>query len=139
LRPQRIPSAPRLVHGARVGRGKEPLTKRWLKHRSHRRIIVMALVGVVAGVASALLGAQADAPAIGWDAACITYVVWAWVSVRRLDDDQTRKHATREDPSRASADILLIIASIVSLGAIGVSLVTASSGNSVDKALAPAL
>ncbi|MGA0568578.1 DUF1345 domain-containing protein [Rathayibacter sp. KR2-224] len=122
-----------------MGRDKEPLTKRWLKHRSHRRIIVMALVGVVAGVASALLGAQADAPAIGWDAACITYVVWAWVSVRRLDDDQTRKHATREDPSRASADILLIIASIVSLGAIGVSLVTASSGNSVDKALAPAL
>lgn len=111
----------------------------WLRHRSHHRIIVMLIVGLVAGGAAVLLGAQADAPVIGWDVASITYVLWCWLSVRRLDDEQTRKHATREDPTRASSDILLIIASVASLGAIGVSLMAADSGNDVEKALAPAL
>lgn len=117
----------------------QTLSKRWLKHRSHRRIIVMAAAGLVAGAIAALFGAQEDSPVIGWDVACITYVLWAWLAVRKLNDEQTREHATREDPTRASADVLLIIASVVSLGAIGVSLIAASSGTSVEKAFAPAL
>ncbi|GAB3610655.1 DUF1345 domain-containing protein [Humibacter ginsengiterrae] len=117
----------------------EPFSKRWLEHRSHHRIIVMAVAGLVAGGVAALLGAQEDAPVIGWDVACITYVLWVWLAVRKLNDEQTRSHATREDPTRPAIDVLLIIASVVSLGAIGVSLIAASSGNGVEKALAPAL
>lgn len=117
--------------------GEQP--KRWLSHRSHLRLIVMVLAGVVAGGAAALLGAEEDGPVIGWDVACVVYVLSVWISVRKLDDKQTRTHATREDPTRAVVDVLLIVASIASLGAIAVSLVAAGSHNDVEKALAPAL
>jgi uncharacterized membrane protein len=113
--------------------------KRWLDHRSHLRLAAMVLAGVCAGVIAALLGAEANAPVVGWDIACITYVVWSWVLVRRLDDEATRDHATKEDPTRAATDVLLIVASIASLGAIAIGLVEAHSGGQVAKALAPAL
>jgi uncharacterized membrane protein len=116
-----------------------PDQRGWLRLRSHHRIIGMAIAGLIAGGASALLGAQADAPVIGWDVASITYVLWCWLAVRRLDDEKTREHATVEDTTRASTDVLLIIASVASLGAIGVSLLAARSGNDWEKGLAPAL
>ncbi len=118
---------------------KERISQRGLRHRSHLRLVVMAAVGAVAGVASAVLGASASSAVIGWDAACVVYVVWSWRSVRRLDDEATRRHATREDPSRASADVLLIVASIASLVAIGITLIDARSGNGAERVLAPAL
>jgi len=99
----------------------------------------MVIVGLIAGGIAALLGAQADAPVIGWDAASITYVLWCWLAVRHLDDEKTREHATVEDTTRASSDVLLIVASVASLGAIGVSLIAARSGNDWEKGLAPAL
>jgi uncharacterized membrane protein len=113
--------------------------RRWLDHRSHLRLIAMVLAGIVVGGTSALLGAKADAPVMGWDAACVTYVVWSWATVRRLDDDQTRRHATKEDPTRASTDVLLIVASIASLGAIAIGLAEAHGGGQLARALAPAL
>ncbi|WP_022899948.1 DUF1345 domain-containing protein [Humibacter albus] len=114
-------------------------TKSWLDYRSHLRLLVMLAVAVLVGVVAALLDAQADAPVLGWDVACIVYVLWIWLSVRRLDDEGTRRHATREDPSRASADVLLIVASIASLGAIAIGLIGAHDGNPLIKTLSPAL
>jgi uncharacterized membrane protein len=113
--------------------------RRWLDHRSHLRLIVMAAAGVVAGVIAALAGAEANSPVIGWDVACITYILWSWLSTRRLDDEATKRHATKEDPTRASTDILLIVASIVSLGAIAIGLAVAHASGMPARILAPTL
>ncbi len=78
----------------------------------------MAVVGIVVGVVvSVTAGAQYGITS-GWAAACALYIVWAWISVGRLDDEQAERYATREDPNRAIAEVLLLIASVGSIVAV---------------------
>jgi len=58
-----------------------------------------------------------------------------WRSLSRLDGEQTRAQARREDPSRASADLLLIGASVVSLLAVGLVLARAGKEPGLSKEL----
>ena len=59
-----------------------------------------------------------EAPLIGWIVGALVFVTWAWVSISPMDAEQTRAHATREDPSRPVTDILLIGANVASLSAV---------------------
>lgn len=91
------------------------------------RLAVSAAVGVVAAVAVLLLGAASFAPAVGWDAGAVFLLVWVWFAVWPMGSEQTAAHATREDPSRAVSDPLLLAAAVVSLAAVGFLLLQASS------------
>ncbi len=91
------------------------------------RIAVSALVGAVVAVVAILLGAAVSAPAIGWDAGALTFLVWTWLTIGRMSAQDTAEHATREDPSRPVGDVLLIAAALISLGAVGIVLVQAGS------------
>jgi uncharacterized membrane protein len=95
---------------------------------------VSAAVGVVAGVLVLVSGAAKYAPAVGWDVAAVTLLAWVWLTVWPMGGEQTAKHATREDPSRAVSDPLLLGAAVVSLAAVGFFLIQASSakGSSQD-------
>jgi len=102
----------------------------------------MVGVGSLAAVLTVLLGHWLLAPAIGWAAAAVLYICWVWLVIWRLDSTDTADHATREDPSRAGTDLLLILASLASLGSILIVLlqarVAAGSGQIVLAALAVA-
>ncbi len=87
----------------------------------------MLAVGVIVAGSTALAGASDYALVTGWIAAAITYIAWVWIRVGRLDAEATREHATREDPSRALADILLVISSVASLAIVALVLVKAAS------------
>jgi uncharacterized membrane protein len=50
-----------------------------------------------------------------WDTIAVIFLVRVWPSILRLDDQETRQLATREDPSRSSADLWLISAAVASL------------------------
>ncbi len=78
----------------------------------------MLVAGVVVAGVTGLLGHWNFALIAGWAAASVTYVVWVWATIGRMDADMTASHATREDPSRPLADLLVVLASIASLGAI---------------------
>jgi len=91
------------------------------------RIAVSALVGAVVAVVAILLGAAVSAPAIGWDAGALTFLVWIWLTIGRMSAQDTAAHATREDPSRTVSDVLLLAAAVVSLAAVGIVLVQANS------------
>lgn len=93
------------------------------------RILVSILIGVLAGVLGGSLIHWRLAPLIGWDAAVLVYVSWIWLTIRRLDNNQTADFALREDPSRGIADLILLIASIASLAAVGVLLVGAGQAS----------
>jgi uncharacterized membrane protein len=67
------------------------------------------------------------APISGWIAAALTFVIWSGFAVRPLDGEQTRLHATREDPSRAVADVLLLCANLASLAAVAYVIVEAGN------------
>ncbi|TFC57693.1 DUF1345 domain-containing protein [Cryobacterium sp. TMB1-7] len=99
----------------------------------------MVTVGILAGLASGLLGNWLLAPAIGWAVAAVLYIGWVWVSVAPLDAATTAAHATREDPSRGITDLLLILASLASLGSILIVLVHARAAEGAGQGLLAAL
>ncbi len=89
------------------------------------------IVAVAGGTVAALAGAGRAAPLIGWDILAFVYGGWVWWTVWRLDAAAAEEDATREDPSRDLADLLLLGAAVASLIAVGVVLFGAggASGN----------
>lgn len=94
-----------------------------LWHRSGLRVGAMFAVFVVVTAVTGILGSWIFAPAVGWIAAASTFVVLVWATVIRLDPIETARHATREDPTQPVAQTLLLLASLASIGAIGLLLV----------------
>jgi uncharacterized membrane protein len=99
----------------------------------------MAAVGVVAAVATGLLGFWQFAAIVGWAAACLVYLGWVWLSVGRLDAAGTKESATREDPTRGAADVLALLASVASLAVVITLLIQGQSAHGAAKAVIPIL
>ncbi|TFC97109.1 DUF1345 domain-containing protein [Cryobacterium breve] len=83
----------------------------------------MFSVGVVIGAATGVSADWTLAPIVGWAAACVTYVSWVWLTIGPMDIASTARHAAGEDSSRGAADILILLSSLGSLGALVVLLV----------------
>ncbi len=81
------------------------------------------MAGVVAAIVVAIIGPWWLIPLAAWDVTALVFVVEIWHRLLPLDSAGTAAVALREDPSRATADLLLIGASLVSLLAVGLVLV----------------
>lgn len=88
----------------------------------------MILAGLSAALVAGASGHWLEAPTAAWAAAALVYVLWVWLVIGRLDPHQTKSHATTEDPSRGTADLLVLIANIASLGAVAVVVVDSHRG-----------
>lgn len=100
------------------------------------RLVVMAIAGAAVAVAVGLLGSWVYAPSAGWATACAIYVTWTWTAaIGRMDGDATRRHALREDPSRSTSDLLLILAAVASLASLVLLLGQAHEAKEPAKAL----
>jgi len=99
------------------------------------RVSVAILGGLIAALATGLLGEWKIAPLIGWDTAAIIYIAWVWLTVWKMDENQTADHALLEDPSRATSEFTLLAASVASLAALALVLIEASSSTGSAKAL----
>ncbi|ORJ63844.1 hypothetical protein B5M45_04715 [Mycobacterium simiae] len=89
------------------------------------RITLAVLLGI--GVAIVVGNAAGWRFALaGWVAAAGLYVGWTQLLFYRMDADQTRVWATREDPTRWLADAVILSASIASLGGVGYLVAAAS-------------
>lgn len=119
--------------------GPTPIIARLAVRHARKRFVVMVGVGVVAAVITALAWSWAYAPLIGWAAAAATFSAWVWLVLGRLDPDQTKRHSTTEDPSRALIDGLTLLANVASLAAVVVVLVQAASANGAAKAILAAM
>jgi len=79
-------------------------------------------VAVVLGVAVALAVGNTVGwrfALAGWVVTAGVYVVWTQLILRGMDAEQTRRWVTREDPTRWAADVVIVSASIASLGGVG--------------------
>lgn len=83
------------------------------------RVLACAAVGIGAGLAGGTLTHAAWAPMLGWVATAVTFCGWTWLRIRGLDADAARSHATLEDAGRATADALLLLASLAALVGVG--------------------
>jgi uncharacterized membrane protein len=102
---------------------------------ARRRLVLSALCGVVVGGLSLLVVPWMLSLLVAWDVAAFTYVAWVLRAVLPLDAEQTAGHAGREDPTRASSDLVLLLAAVVSLAAVGTVIVRAGSGGGLAQAL----
>ena len=97
--------------------------------RSRLRFVVMLAAGLLAAGASGSGGRWVEAPAVGWSTAALTYVLWVWIVIGRLDAAGTRAHATAEDPSRRVTDLMILAANVASLAAVAAVVLDSHSSN----------
>jgi uncharacterized membrane protein len=105
-----------------------------LVHRSPLRFLVMVVVGLGTAVAVGALKSWAYAPAMGWAAASLTYLIWVWAVIGRLEAEATAAHARHEDPGRGTSDALVLIATLASFAGVALILLEASNAEGATKA-----
>jgi uncharacterized membrane protein len=94
----------------------------------------MLVAGMWAGVITGLAASWSYAPLVGWDVAALVFSGWVWAIMVPADSRSTAQHATREDPGRTQSDLIVVIAAVASLVAVGYVLIRASGaqGHSQD-------
>jgi uncharacterized membrane protein len=93
-------------------------------------------LGVVVGVAISVPGTWQYGLLIGWMSAAGLFVGWMWFTIWPMNNRQTAQHATRDDPGRASSDVIVLVAAVASLGAVGLLVMgSAGSGGKVAEAI----
>jgi uncharacterized membrane protein len=103
---------------------------------SRARLVVMLVAGVCAAGVCVGAGAAVYAPLAAWDTAAAIFVgsVWGGV-IATMNARQTAAHATREDPGNAVSDLMVLLAAVASLAAVGVVLVKATSAHGAEQNL----
>ena len=94
--------------------------------KARDRVLVAALVGLSVFVVVVAKEPWEVAMLSGWNAAAATLITWTLGVVWRKDSEATARIATRVDDSRATADLLLLSASIASLAGIAFGLLKAA-------------
>ena len=94
---------------------------------ARERAFASFLGGIIVGSLVGMAGFWPYAPLVGWDATCIIFLLWIRISLHGRTAEETARLAKREDPTHAMADILLVFASVASLGAVGELLIRAGS------------
>ncbi len=110
-----------------------------INNSTGRRLIVSLIIGILTTNILESLHIGIPSILIGWDAAAVVFVIWVLLIIWPMDDDRTAKFALREDPSRPIADLILIIASLASLGAVGMALFEAGQTSGTGRILLTAL
>jgi uncharacterized membrane protein len=103
------------------------------------RVSLAALAGACAGALAALPGDWRIGLLAGWDVTAGIYVLWTWASIWRRDPAATARLALREDPGRAGADVLLLIASMASVLAVALAVAAGHAGGPGTRDLRAAL
>ena len=109
-------SPPSACHDQGMNTG-SPSRRAVRTRKSRLRFAVMLLAGFLAATATGLAGHWVQAPTVGWCGAALTYIVWVWLVIGRLDPADTRLHATTEDPARSTTDLLILAANAPRLAA----------------------
>jgi uncharacterized membrane protein len=91
------------------------------------RVGVAAVAGACAGLLIALPGSWQVGTLVGWDVAAGVYLAWTWATIWHRDPAATARLALREDPGRATADALILFASVASVLAVGLAITTESA------------
>lgn len=106
-----------------------------INNSSTIRLVVAFVIGVAATATGLLTHVGLISILIGWEAAVLTFVIWLWCIIWPMDHKQTSIFALREDPGRVSVDVILILASIASLGAVGFALFEANATSDTSRQL----
>lgn len=105
------------------------------RYSSKVRVTVATICGIVvalvtSGSASLLLGWM-----WGWDVAAAVYSIWLFATVFQLNCVETSRLASAEDPDRFTVDVLMVLAGLVSLVAVGMALIASGNAHGAAKTI----
>ena len=103
----------RLVYDYRMS------TLKKINNSSTIRVITALVIGIIVAIIGLLNHLGNVSILIGWEAAVIIFIVWIWLIIWPMGYERTAVFAQREDPGRVGVDIILILASVASLAAVG--------------------
>lgn len=95
------------------------------------RVSVAMMAGVVAAMVVGLSRHEWHySPAVGWITAAGIYLVWTWMVVLPMDAEQTAEHVKHryEDGTPRLSHLIVLIASVASLGGVGYLLAAEADG-----------
>jgi uncharacterized membrane protein len=95
----------------------------------------MLVTGLCAALVTGLAGAGGYAALAGWDCAALVFTGWVWLAIGPMSSAATARHSTREDPGQAVTDLIVLIAAVASLGAVGLVLAQASAARGWQQSL----
>jgi uncharacterized membrane protein len=105
-----------------------------------RRTGVALALGAVVLVVTLVLGTSWPVALTGsWGVVALVIVVSVWIRIYPMNAEQTKAHARAEDFSRPTSDLVVLVASVASLGAIGYTVHRAAHAHGTTKALLIAL
>jgi uncharacterized membrane protein len=79
------------------------------------RLLVAVLLGAIAAAIAARFCPWQLSVLIGWDIVAAFVAGSVWTFIGSLDAESTQRVATREDDSRAGADVIVVVACLMSL------------------------
>ena len=90
-----------------------------MERTKRTRFSIGIIVGFVVGVGIWLLTHEWQfIPLASWDAVAVTLLLLVWRDLSARTADETERLARRDDMSRSTSDIILVTASLASLGAV---------------------
>jgi uncharacterized membrane protein len=98
------------------------------------RVLIGSLLGGVAGAVVAFLLPWQATVLVGWDVACLYFLVLTWSAVGPKSAGDTKANAVSEDPSAPLADLVICFAAIACIVGAGFALALASSTAGAAKA-----
>lgn len=99
------------------------------------RVLAAGAVAVATGAVAGTLTSWQAAVLIAWAASAVTFLMWVWLTIGRMDAEHTRRLAVREDDSRAAAEVMVLTASVVSLVGVGTAVFKGSRDTGGTEAL----
>lgn len=100
-----------------------------------RRVMSSVAVGLAAGLVAALVAPWQLAVLVGWDLVAALLVGRVWLRLRHFSPAETLALATREDDSRRSSEILVLLACVASLGGAAAALLKAHQSDAPWEAI----
>jgi len=97
-------------------------------------VLLALAVGLAGGVIAAFFVPWQAAVLLGWDVAAVLFATRVWATVLPMSPNQCSEHAVREDPSRAVADSVVLVAALATLVSVGLILVKAANAKGGMKA-----
>ena len=105
-----------------------------------RRTVTAVVAGAIVLVVALVLGADWPVALTGsWGVAALVIICVVWARIYSMDAEKTKRNARSEDFSRPTADLVVLAASVGSLGAIGYTLARAGHSHGATKGLLIAL
>ena len=105
-----------------------------VKTTAGTRLAVCAGIGVAGGVIASFFTIWQAALLIGWDVAVAVLLGWIWMALAPLSAGETRKNASREDPSLRLSELVVLTAGVAMLAAVGLLLIRAGNSTGGTKA-----